>query len=142
MDSQGLGNHRGIDLSCNPQEDSATFGGSPGIPLMGSPSKSCDQPREKGKIDLVTATSWALEQGRQLELANVVKVPRIGWSEREVRQPIRRAVPEQGSYVVDVKPEFEEEYTYALSLAEGLEAQVIPLLTAGKPEEEHSRHGS
>lgn len=78
-------------------------------------------------------------------------------AEREVRQLMRTAVLQQGSYIVDLRPEFMEDYTYVLierresvpaglrkdtvRLAEGLKAQVIPLLTAGTPDEDCSRHG-
>lgn len=74
-----------------------------------------------------------------------------------MRQLIRRAVPEQGSYTVYSRPELRKNYSYALierresvsagfrkvtvRLAEGLEAQVIPLLTACTPDGDCSRNG-
>lgn len=77
-----------------------------------------------------------------MELCKLVGTPRVGWAEREVHQLVKKAVLEQGAHLVDMRTEPDIDCTYALSggatiparfqkdvvsLAEGLDAQVIPL---------------
>lgn len=77
----------------------------------------------------------------------MVEIPGIKWTKKEVRQLVRKAMPEQGAYLVDMKTEFRLGCTCALqewrvaipacsqkdvaSLAEGVKAKVIPLMPVG-----------
>lgn len=104
------------------------------------------------------SATWGQEQGSQLELCTVVEITGVEWTEREVRQLVRKAVPEQGAHLVDMRTEFNLDCNRALlewrvaiptciqkdvvSLVEGIEAQEIMLLLAGDLEENRSQFGS
>lgn len=45
----------------------------------------------------------------------MVRVPRVGWAEREIHQLVRKAVPEQEAFLVDMKTVPDEDCTYALN---------------------------
>lgn len=94
----------------------------------------------------------------RFELCTVVEIPGVKWTEREVRQLVRKAVTEQGANLVDMRTESDLDCTYSLlewrvaiptcfqkdilSLAEGLGAQVILLLSARDLDEVCSQFGS
>lgn len=50
-----------------------------------------------------------------MELCKLVGTPRVGWAEREVHQLVKKAVPEQGAHLVDMRTEPDIDCTYALS---------------------------
>lgn len=88
----------------------------------------------------------------------VVEIPGVEWPERQVRQLVRKEVVEQGAHLVDMRTEFSLDCTRVLlewrvaiptcfqkgvvSLAEGIEVEVIPLLPAEDLEEDRSQLGS
>lgn len=49
-----------------------------------------------------------------MELTIVLRVPGVGWTEKEVRQLMKKTIPEQGFYLLDMKPDYEDNYTYIL----------------------------
>ncbi|XP_073457198.1 paraneoplastic antigen Ma2-like [Aquarana catesbeiana] len=89
------------------------------------------------------ATQWSQEFGGVTQKTTILRLPGDQWFDREVRLLMQKAVPGQGCYLLDIKQNVQENFTYALlerkeatpaefqggivSLAEGLDGMVIQI---------------
>lgn len=92
------------------------------------------------------ATQWSQECGGVAQKTTILRLPGDQWFDREVRLLMRKAMPGHVCYLLDLKQNVQENFTYALlewkettptefqggmvSLTEGLDGMVIPIQEA------------